>query len=564
MPDRPSAEIAHDGTPELSRKQGYILYLCHLLSAWNARSYEFAAILFTAAAYPGGLRATSFVGITISLAAILFASAVGKWIDHAPSRLRTLLATIIINRSTIIVSCFAWFLIVGGPSTKLHGRSSPLDQDSSFELRGAPKHIVFAFGLGLGVIETLSRKANVISMERDWVPVLAPETGAIHFTLTQVNATMARIDMICKVLAPIAVSGFLSIVPSIRYGVVGIASTNILSLWLEFWTARWLWSQCHTLREPKLPAILEFDSNGDLLSHAYPSQGRNTFLAVWIESVQAWWHGYIPSLRLFFSTEVWIPTIAMCTTHASVLSVSGSLIVFLLNSGYSMKVVTVAETASAIFEVGSTFVGPYAVRKLSPMASPASHVLLTVSAKDDSSTSSDDEEDVESDGDPDDPLNHHNTGPDINTGITRLGLWGILSMALTLTPTVPLFAYLIHTLTYPIPPSSDSPSLTSHLPLSLFLLLLLSASRLGRGLLQLSTQQLAQARVPAHQRSSFAGTEIAFVSVFGLSHNIGTAIWSAPAQFGWLAGWSAVAVGTAAGAFGWWVRMERKGGRVRL
>jgi hypothetical protein len=31
--------------PQLSGKQAYILYLCHLLSAWNARSYA-AVILF--------------------------------------------------------------------------------------------------------------------------------------------------------------------------------------------------------------------------------------------------------------------------------------------------------------------------------------------------------------------------------------------------------------------------------------------------------------------------------------------------------------------------------------
>ena len=62
----------------MNRRQAYTLYFCHLLSAWNARCYEFAAVsilvlrdlvwtltrlkvLFIHAAYPGRLRAISFL-----------------------------------------------------------------------------------------------------------------------------------------------------------------------------------------------------------------------------------------------------------------------------------------------------------------------------------------------------------------------------------------------------------------------------------------------------------------------------------------------------------------------
>lgn len=39
----------------------YNLFLCHFLSTWNARSYEFASVLFTAAAFPEGLSAASWM-----------------------------------------------------------------------------------------------------------------------------------------------------------------------------------------------------------------------------------------------------------------------------------------------------------------------------------------------------------------------------------------------------------------------------------------------------------------------------------------------------------------------
>ncbi|OCL03391.1 hypothetical protein AOQ84DRAFT_347778 [Glonium stellatum] len=499
---------------EMKRGQAYTLYLCHTLSTWNARVYEFAAILFTAAAYPGGLRAASFVGITISLAAICFASALGRWIDQAPSRLRTLLTTIVVNRCAIFCSCLGWFLIVGGPKTKLRirdGNTNEASDETDAALHGMAKTITFIAVLVLGVFENLARKANMISIERDWVPVLAPETGPIRFTLTQVNSIMARIDIVCKLIAPIAVSGFISVVPSVRIGVVALAATNLISLAPEIWSAKLLW-----------------------------------------DHISAWWNGYIPSLKLFFSTEVWIPSMAMSMLHSSVLSVTGIVIVFLLNSGYSLKVVTLAEAASSAFEIGSTFLAPVAVRKLSLTTLTRSHGLMNISHQDEEILS-----DTDSDIDADDPLHKNNFTPDVNVGIIRLGLWGVFGMLLTLAPTLPLLYQLTHMLAYPIPPNSSSPTLYSHPLLTIFLLILLSASRLGRGLFSLSTQQLAQARVPAHHRSSYAGTEIAFVSLFGLSHHVGGAIWSHPEQFSWLALGSVGAVGASSLMYGWWARSER-------
>ncbi|OCK85430.1 hypothetical protein K432DRAFT_343183 [Lepidopterella palustris CBS 459.81] len=544
----------------MNRSQAYTLYLCHTLSTWNARSYEFAAVLFTAAAYPGGLRATSFIGISISLAAIIFASALGRWIDQAPSRLRTLLTTIVVNRCAIVCSCLGWFLIVGGSNAKLRKRDDEKNDttDTDAALRGAAKTIVFAVVLTLGVFENLSRRANVISMERDWVPILAPETGPECFTLTQINATMARIDMVCKLIAPIIISGFLSVAPSVRFGVVCIAAANILSTFLEIWSAKWLWDQCDILRKPKLSAILEFDSEGNFETrHRSESQAsRITFFQAWVDSITSWWHGYIPSLKLFFATEVWIPSMSMSILHSSVLSVTGTVIVFLLNSGLSLKGVVLAEAASSAFEIGSTFLAPIAVRKLSINISSSSHQLVDVSHKEDEETLSDIDSDI-SDLDPEDPLSKDDTMPDINAGVTRLGLWGVFEMFMTLAPTVPLLYHLTSILPYPLPPSSASPPLGSHPLLMFTLLALLSASRFGRGLFSLSTQQLAQARVPAHQRSSFAGTEMAFVSLFGLSHHVGAAIWSKPQQFGWLALGSAVAVGMSLVMFSWWARGER-------
>src|ERR1700749_5006424 len=94
----------------LHRREAYTLYSSHTLSAWNARSYEYAAIIFTAAAYPGGLRAASLLGLSNSIANICFGPAIGRWIEQASSRLRPLLISISINRLTVVFACTFWYL----------------------------------------------------------------------------------------------------------------------------------------------------------------------------------------------------------------------------------------------------------------------------------------------------------------------------------------------------------------------------------------------------------------------------------------------------------------------
>ena len=399
----------HDG---INWRQAYTLYLNHALSTWNARSYEFAAILFTASAYPEGLRAASLIGVSTSLAAICFGSVIGRWIDHGASRLRTLLATIAINRCAVVAACLLWFFIVGNqsnmePRTESDGETP----GSTAILQGTMKTVAFSLLLFLGIIESLSRKANVISIERDWVPVLAPVATPGGYTLTHVNAMMARVDMICKLIAPIVVSWFLSAV-SIRVGVVIVALTNGISFTAELWSARKLWNQCPQLSEPKTTQTSD-DSHD-------PVNPNGFSLTSSIEKASALPAAFLDSLKLYFGSSVCAPSLAMCVTHASILSVTSITVVFLLDSGYSLRLVTVGEAMSAMFELSSTLFVPLVVRRITTAIAPS------VDAEFD--TVADEEEDDES-------LAKSPVGEDrvqfqgVDAAISRVGLSGILGMA---------------------------------------------------------------------------------------------------------------------------------------
>lgn len=539
----------------MERRQAYTLYLNHALSTWNARAYEFAAVLFTASAYPKGLRAASLIGISTSLAAILFGASIGRWIDHGSSRLKTLLATISINRLAIAAACCLWFIVVGEGSATEDAVEAPQEHGGGWWLMLKP--IAFSTLLLLGIVESLSRKANVISLERDWVPILAPVSTPTGYSLTHVNAMISRIDIVCKLAAPIAVSGFLSVV-STRVGVFAVFAMNGGCFLAEVWSARKLWDQCPHLAVPKTKPDGEVQSPSSRTMFNFRTTSVYTFIL-----------GYLEALYVYFDSEVWMPSMAMCVSHASVLSLTGVTIVFFLNSGYSLRLVTAAEAFSTVFELGSTLLYPLSVRRV-VSSTPVATAFAAVPQEDDDddlqltkSVSNAQEAEVEG----------------VDMAISRVGLSGIMSMATVLVcppptlpclpscppankfdklPTVPVLLYLTHVIPYPIARSKTSPSWISHPSATLILFFCLASSRLGRGMFSLSTRQLAQSRLPPDQRSSFAGMETSFISIFGLGHSLGTAIWSEPSEFGWLALASWVMVAGAAGLYLlWWIREHR-------
>ena len=57
------------------------LYASHFLSTWNSRVFEFGAVLYLAAIFPGTLLPVSVYAIARGAAAIAFSPGVGRWVD---------------------------------------------------------------------------------------------------------------------------------------------------------------------------------------------------------------------------------------------------------------------------------------------------------------------------------------------------------------------------------------------------------------------------------------------------------------------------------------------------
>lgn len=259
---------------------------------------------------------------------------------------------------------------------------------------------LFAIVIGIGICEKLSGVGNMISMERDWVPNLAAratKSESSAYGLTHINAVMRRIDLLCKLVAPVAISLVISF-NSLPTGVMLVAGSSALSWGFEVWSARSVWQRNPRLRQPK---VEQYAEEIEIVWH----ETSQNLLRRLGKRIATLWAREASQMQRYFASDVWIPSLSLALLHLSVLSYSATFITFLLNSGFSLQFITIARAASSVIEVSSTFVAPAAIKSL---AGPHEDTIL--------------DEDSE-------PLveGHEQTSQDKlhSVGLIRSGLWGI-------------------------------------------------------------------------------------------------------------------------------------------
>lgn len=225
-----------------------------------------------------------------TLVSICLLSSVGGWVDNAPDRLKTLVRTISVNRIAVIGATALWLFNVG------------LGTENALLATSVLKGTIFAFILLFEILESLSAAANMLSMERDWVVTAASPDGT-PYDLTHLNSAMRRIDLICKLLAPILISIIVSST-NIKSGILVVGAMSIASWPIELWCARNVWQRNSQLQVPK--SVRSFVP-GDTLPRQQPV--RHSFLSRASKGLR----GYFEDLRKYFSSPslIWIPSVCL-------------------------------------------------------------------------------------------------------------------------------------------------------------------------------------------------------------------------------------------------------------
>lgn len=210
----------------------------------------------------------------------------------------------------------------------------------------------------LACIEKLGSVLNTISIERDWVIIVAhnhEETLRRELMCTNwtahclisvcvgMNSQMRRIDLFCKLLGPLAIA-FLDEYSS-RTAIVATGVLTLASLPVEYYTIFHVYSNVASLRHPRtLPAR---------------RSGRI--------GVYAMITSYMAKTKTYFRHPASLPSIALALLHFTVLSFSGQMITYLVALGTPSGMVGVLRAASAVFELATTWFAPIIMSRIGPI-----------------------------------------------------------------------------------------------------------------------------------------------------------------------------------------------------
>lgn len=312
------------------------LYISHFLSTWNSRVFEFGAVLFLARIFPGTLLPSSVYALVRAASAICFAPLVGRCVDRF-DRLRTVRLSIIGQRAAVILSCLGfWALSV-----------------DVWNVPGLRPSLIAILAL-LACAEKLCSIMNLIAIERDWVVVVA-ETSQCG--LEVLNSQMRRIDLLCKLVGPLAIAlvdGYSTI---IAIGVV--AGMNGSSTLIEYFAIAKVYYLLPALRErPDVSDHTNSDPTGVLEGPAKWRLGR-----LCVAQVRSIYN----AVSNYTSHPVFPPSMALCLLYLTVLSFSGQMVTYLLSVGFSSMQIGVWRTLSTAIEISATWLAPIAMSRVGPL-----------------------------------------------------------------------------------------------------------------------------------------------------------------------------------------------------
>ncbi|PWY65837.1 hypothetical protein BO83DRAFT_367682 [Aspergillus eucalypticola CBS 122712] len=331
-PSAPGSPVPQNSTRILFR-----LYVSHFLSTWNSRMFEFGAVLFLATIFPGTLRYASIYALVRSLAAVVLSSWLGSVVDRA-NRLRAIRHSIIWQRLPVAASC-ACFTVLLAPSTTVF------------------TSLVFAGTVLLACVEKLAATANCVAVERDWAIVVS---DALDIPRQDLNASMRRIDLFCKLLAPVVISVIDGL--STKIAIWTVLVVNVSCVVVEYIAIAQVYTSIPELRRCQ-DGSSEIGGQSGLEpqdSDSTPTAARR--IAQYSRRALAPWREYVAS-------SVFLASLALSLLYLTVLSFGTTMVTYLLHTGFTPLQVSGMRIGAVIAELSGTWAAPFIMGRIGPIRS---------------------------------------------------------------------------------------------------------------------------------------------------------------------------------------------------
>ncbi|KAJ5456812.1 hypothetical protein N7530_012086 [Penicillium desertorum] len=309
------------------------LYISHTLSTWNSRMFEFGAVLFLASIFPGTLLYASIYALVRAFSAVALSSWLGAQVDRS-DRLVAVRHSIVWQRVPVAVSCLCFIVTLSTDSRAL--------TIGLFAVQGL-----------LACMEKLAATANTVAVERDWTIVIS---DSINVPRQDLNASMRRIDLFCKLLAPV----FISLIDSIstRYAIWTVFTLNTASVLVEYMAIAQVYQSVPALTKTQAPTTQtdDINSESDDVQNASPK-----ILHSLPESLAPW--------KEYIASPLFLASFALSLLYLTVLSFGATMVTYLLSTGFTSLQVSYMRIGSVIAELSGTWTAPMVMNRIGPIRS---------------------------------------------------------------------------------------------------------------------------------------------------------------------------------------------------
>ncbi|KAJ9185439.1 hypothetical protein P3X46_005077 [Hevea brasiliensis] len=328
------------------------LYIGQFLARWDARMWEFSVGLYMITLWPNSLILAAIYGAIESASVALFGPIVGQCAEKLTyvKIIQIWLATQ--NLSFVIAGFSVIALLV-------------------FSTLKSTNFTAFIFLVILtnisGAIGVLSTLAGTILIEREWVVVISE--GHPPHVLTKMNSIIRRIDLTCKLLAPV-VAGFIISFVSVKASAMTLVIWNTSAVLMEYWFFTSVYRGIPSLGESSRRRITRLSPSnmeeGIATSrepeNLHSQNGENSVLGekkwrgkltVWVSKapfVRAW--------KVYLWQDVLLPGVALALLYFTVLSFGTLMTATLKWEGIPAFVIGIGRGVSAIIGIGATVVYP--------------------------------------------------------------------------------------------------------------------------------------------------------------------------------------------------------------
>ncbi|KAK6118226.1 hypothetical protein DH2020_048012 [Rehmannia glutinosa] len=337
-----------DQPPSFSSSLLLNLYVGHFLARWGARMWEFSVGLYMINVWPDSLLLAAAYGVVESASTALLGPFIGQLVDK--------LSYIQVLRLWLLSQNLS-FMVAGGAVIAILIYE---DLMSANNVAFVSLAILINISGAVGVLSTL---AGTILIEREWVVVISE--GQSPGVLTKMNSIIRRIDLSCKLFAPV-VTGFIISFVSLTASALALALWNVLSVCVQYWLLMSVYNGIPQLKEisqrraSRSPVrevnerLIFRDTN-----ESEQSSDGTTLIEQFLNLP------YISAWRLYIKQDVVLPGLALALLYFTVLSFGTLMTAALEWQGIPAYVIGIARGIGATVGIAATFLYPVLQSRIS-------------------------------------------------------------------------------------------------------------------------------------------------------------------------------------------------------